>query len=558
MAVSRTLNACVPKPPTQCLSDSECSAPLRCVAKKSATAIEFVCGTPNAGGGEEGGTCTTDSQCAQNLCVDGVCTPPCGQNGDCSVSNFTCELVEVDLSTTASDNVQICTPPIACQSEAGCKTGEVCYVKRATAAIDLLCRAGNTLGATLGQVCTMDDDCRSNLCFTSRFGKVCSLPCVNDTECAVPGYACRSVGVLDAQGTPIQTSICAPKDPLACNANKACPSGTTCAIIPNTQGSALTEACIPSRGKLATGVACAADDECDSEVCYRGSCGAPCLTKTQCGVNQVCSQNVTLTKNALSGTFDVCERLTDIACTSSRDCAVGGRVCGDLRRDVTTMNVSLFCTFPHPNGAGLGASCTMNNECRDKLCQGLNNECSVACEFDSDCSATANQICSSVEYGTNNAVNICLRSCLDNASCSQGNICSISSDVPNNDIDQICTNPVGPKQLGEVCTTGDECDTGICLTTTLFDGRTCIQDNECTSGAGNAGKSCECPITQPNCTTGKQCATVGKRCTRVCNDSTDCIGGSLNNPLVSCSTNVQVRRPNGTGFKTLSTCGEPN
>ena len=242
-------------------------------------------------------------------------------------------------------------------------------------------------------------------------------------------------------------------------------------------------------------------------------------------------------------------------CSSTRDCTDGIRACGALRQDAAG-DVAAFCAFPNSGGAQLGSSCTNNVDCRDGLCLGVNNECSVACALDSDCSTAANQVCSSLSFSATNNVEVCMRSCVDNSSCNGGDVCTINSDIPNDDIDQVCAEPSGAGQLGALCATGNDCITGLCLTTTTFDGRPCTTDAQCTGGAGNAGKTCECPVDQPNCTTGKQCASAQNRCSRICNDNADCIGGITGNPLNACSTDVNVTRPSGNGVKLISMCGE--
>ena len=273
--MTSTVNVCRPKPATQCLSDSDCAGSERCIASKSSTAVEFVCDDPNASGSEEGASCAQDSDCAQNLCLDGTCAAPCQQNGDCTAPDFSCELTDVPVGNNLTDSAQVCVPPVTCTERDECKLNEVCYVRRAQQDIESVCRGGNAGGGSLGQVCSRDSECAANLCYDGRFGQVCSAPCKDDTDCGAAGYTCRTVDVATAGGGTASASICAPDDPPACASNNDCQTGTTCAIVPNTAGNALTSVCIPSKGKLATGVACAMDSECDSEVCLDGSCAAP-------------------------------------------------------------------------------------------------------------------------------------------------------------------------------------------------------------------------------------------------------------------------------------------
>jgi len=544
-----TLNVCKPRPPQQCLTDSNCANPDRCVATRSATEVEFACGAPNNGGGEGCADCTQDSDCAQNLCLDGKCANPCQQNGDCTATDYTCELVEVDLGNNATDTAQVCTPPVSCVEKGECKVTEECYVRRTNQGVEQICRPGNAGGGQLGQVCSQDSSCAANLCYSGRFGQVCSTPCNDDQDCPTAGYACLTVDVQAANGTTTSAQICAPEPPPACTSNDDCQTGTTCAIVANAAGTSLESVCIPSTGKLATGVACAADSDCESRVCFNNTCAAPCDSTNQCGVSQACVQN-TVTKSGLSGGFDICERLGDQQCTSTGACTDGVRVCGDLRQDAQG-DVAAFCRFPNSNGAQLGTSCMANSECREGLCLGTSNECSVACTQDTDCSAANNQVCTTFSFSQNSDVNLCVRGCTDNASCTGGNVCTVSQDVTDNDVDQICRTPIGQSQLGASCTNGGECAEGLCLTTNVYDGVSCTSDAQC-SGT----KTCECPIDDPNCTNGKQCADVSQRCSRLCDDNSDCTGGVAGNALTACNGDVFVSRPNG-GTKLLSLCGQP-
>lgn len=549
-----TVNVCKPRPATQCLSDSQCTAPERCVAQRGAREVEFVCGTPNAGAGDVGATCANDGQCAQNFCLEGKCAPPCQSTGDCAaVSGFSCELRDVTLQNNNTDSVQVCVPPTPCAESGECKINEACYFARKQSSVESFCRAPNVAGGTLGQVCSADSECGANLCLDARFGQVCSNPCTDDSDCAVTGYSCQDANVRTTGGQLVSSRVCAPRTPPACTSNDACATGLTCAVVPNDAGTALVSACIPASGKLATGVACNMDDDCASRVCEGGFCGDPCTDSTQCSASQLClTQN--LTKGALSGAFDVCITPADTQCTSTGDCTDGVRVCGDLRIQAGT--VTPFCRFPISGGAQLGSDCTTNTQCREGSCLPTLGECSVACAADTDCSAAASQVCSTFTFGPQNDVEMCVRSCSDNGSCGTGDICTINSDVPNNDIDQICRAPIGTKELGDTCTGPADCLTGLCLETRLTDPNAmCSSDAQCI-----AGQTCECPIDEPGCATtnpgARRCTESTNRCSRICNDAGDCQGGVAGNQLVSCSTDVFVTRPDGQTTKLLSFCGE--
>lgn len=546
-----TINVCAPKPADQCLSDGQCAAPKRCVATRGATDVAFTCQDP-AGAGEVGALCSDDSACAQGFCLNGACAPPCQSNGDCAAApGHTCELREVQLTGSNKDTVQVCVPPVACQDASACRITEACFVQRGPSNIETFCRAPNPAGGQLGQVCNSDTECAAGLCLNGRFGKVCSTPCDDASDCNVTGYTCRTSPVATTGGGTVDRQVCAPADPPACTSNDGCQTGLVCAVVPNTAGTALEAACIPGAGRVSTGVPCSSDDQCASRVCINNTCAAPCTTGNQCAASQTCVSS-TVSRGGLSGTFDLCETPPEQQCTSSGSCADGVRVCGDLRNN--NGQIEAFCRFPSTDPAAkqLGDACTTNSECREGVCLATSGECSVACAQDADCSAAAGQICADLVGSS--TFGLCTTGCTDDASCGAGRVCTIRSDSRQNQLDQIClTADTSKAALGAACSSANDCISGVCLSTLLYDGSTsCTSDAQCTGG-----RVCRCPVDNPGCTTGKQCAEVTDRCTRICDDSADCSGGAAGNQLTTCSPDIYVTLPNGTSTQQVSACSQP-
>jgi hypothetical protein len=542
------LNACVPRTEGTCLSDADCAGGQRCVAQKTATDLIFTCGSGNSGGGETGATCTTDTDCAQNLCDSGTCVGPCQSTGDCSAAdNFACETRNVDLGNGNSDSASICTPPTPCAEDDDCRVGEVCYVNSNGGVVDTFCREPNNGGGELGQVCTDDTACANNLCGDTRFRDVCLVPCADTSDCTENGFVC---GTVDVDGTSV--SACVADTSTACTSDDDCGTGTNCAIIENVAGDGLEAVCVPSTGGSPTGVMCTADSDCSSLVCLNDRCAAPCDDSNQCANNQICNTN-TVAKNSLSGDFDVCETLPVTVCSSTDDCTDGVRVCGLIQSQAGTADA--YCTFPNdPPAAQLGTSCARDNDCRENVCLQVSDECSVVCDDDMDCGT--GQICTAYSV-PNNTLGFCNRGCTNNTDCQNGNVCTINSNTIDNTVDQVCENVVGAKDLGDSCASGSECITGICLTTSIFrQGASCTTDANC-----NAGEVCKCPIDQPNCTTGRECATEEQACTRLCdtaNGTADCVSSFAGNRLTVCSTDTVVSLPDNSGVVNVATCSAPN
>ena len=553
---TETQNVCRPKAADECSSDSDCPGSDRCIAEKTATQIEFRCGTPNSNGGESGDDCSADADCAQNLCVDTKCAGPCASQGDCSVAgDYNCEITDVEL-TNGSDNAEICVPPRPCANNAECLVDEVCTFERTNSGVESNCGDGNAGGGELGEICTDDANCEANLCYDGRFGQVCSNPCQDDADCPTPGYECVTTDVADASGAQSSAQICAPEDPPSCDSQNDCASGLSCAIIENGAGNALLTACIPSAGGKGTGVACTDDAECASRVCLNGTCSAPCVDDNECGQAQLCQTN-NISKSGLTGTFDVCETLPDERCDDDGTCNDSVRICSDIRIDSSTTQREAYCRFPVSGGQPVGSVCGSGSDCRSGFCvSGLSDECSVACVNDGQC--TTSQVCTGLA-GAGSA-NICVRGCTDNDDCSsldtsgEEHICTINGDSNANEIDQICTqktivDPNNPSagDLGAPCSVPSDCQTSMCLTNTTYNGVSCTSDSQC-----DPGQVCDTPPSGA----GRQCADQERLCTRICDGTSDCSGGVTGNPLTACSPDVTVSLQNGTTGM-ISACAKP-
>lgn len=564
-------NVCVPKPTEQCTSDADCASPERCIAIKGATEVTFECGTPNSGGGDVGDSCTADSDCAQNLCQGDVCSGPCASNGDCSAgTDFSCEIGSVDLGNGSTDNAQICSAPRDCSSDADCRIGEVCRVDRATG--ETTCGTENPGGGGLGDICTGDQACGANLCNDGRFRQACTTPCSSDSDCAEPGYECDTASIDDGNGGTNDVSVCVAKDPPSCTSNDDCATGLSCAIVPNAAGDALESVCVPSAGGRATGVACTADDECASLVCIDDVCSAPCTVSTQCATGQLC-QNDTITKQSLSGDFDVCETLADERCDQTGTCSDGVRMCNDIRNvSSNPQTYEGYCGMPNNQASGgLGDHRASANDCRSRLCSaGTSDECSVICASDGQCAAS--QICTTLGFQNSpTQMGFCRTSCTDNASCagldftdSNGNdvehVCTFNENVNDNDIDQFCTRSieVDPNDptvglLGDDCTgtnggaDNSMCQTGLCLRNTVFNGTSCTTAADCAGGQ----------VCDTNENGVKQCGDRDFFCTSICDDAGDCSGGVAGNPLTACDPNISVTLSSG-DEDAISACATPN
>lgn len=546
-------NVCVPVAPDACLSDNDCpDAGERCVANKTATDLTFTCGAPNPGGRDTGANCAGDADCAQNLCLAGQCAAPCQVPGRDCPADYGCEISPVSLGGGLTDSASLCRAPTLCDEDDACLLSEVCYVRREQSDISMLCRAPN-LGSQPGQVCSEDSDCRSNLCVDTRFRRVCSQPCVDNSDCDAPGDRCVATTLDALDGTDVPVSICMPAPAPSCTSQAACASGTTCAVVANEAGTALETVCIPSPGGTAPGVACTANSQCSSQLCLGGFCSAPCTAANQCGNGQLCSTS-NVTKDGLNGSFQLCQTPPDTLCSSSSQCSSTNRVCGDVR--TTANSIDTACTFPNTSGAGLGTACTSDAQCFHTICSQLSSECTVVCALDNDCAT--GQICTAYRFGLSGGgtdnLQLCARSCVDDDSCRApgGNptsVCTVNSNFVDNTIDQVCEDRVGPGDIGAPCTgtnglqDGNMCIRGICLRTTLGSPTTCTSDANCTAPyrclpSGNGTNVCAID-----------------ECTALCDGASDCTSSTFaGNALLTCSQSITITPPNGGAAQTISAC----
>lgn len=541
------VNVCTLRPPNACLSDAACSAPERCVAGVTSEGLMFACGDPNVGGGESNDACNSDADCAQNLCLDGLCAGPCSGNASCDVANdHTCKTLPVEREGESA-SLSVCKAPTLCDASSQCAAGETCYVRRSGAQLETYCRAPNAGGANQGNVCEGDANCRSNYCHEGRFRQHCAVPCTTNSDCNTATsltYVCRNTDIPLTSGGTDSAGICVLADPVPCSSQDDCVAGTTqCAVVANTTNTALETVCIPNQGGLNNGAACTLDSQCRGQLCFEGQCSTPCERENQCGGAQICGPN-TVTKEGLTANLNVCEPLKE--CSSSADCAAP-RVCNSLY--TVGGELTAFCGFPNTTGSQLGESCTDSAQCREDLCLTFSsNECSLFCTQNSDCGTS--QIC------TNYAgIGMCMTPCTHNGSCSGGNICTYHINTSVNQVDYICHQPYGAGTIGQACDDWDDCATGVCLEMSLY---TYNPNLECTTDAQCNAEypSCECPLSNPNCTTGKLCAGIEreKQCSQVCDPqqgNTHCPADSLSR----CTDDVRLSWPGGSD--NVSACSRP-
>lgn len=550
----------------ECRGDSDCHGEEVCMIDRSESPVALYCAGPHPGGGELGDSCSDDADCAQSLCLSGVCSSACASNDDCSgAEGFVCERTAIDLEDGESASVQVCAPPRACERSADCRVGEACRIDRDSG--EAICGPKNPGGGDLGDVCAEDADCAENLCLEGRFRDVCANACQSDSDCSTPGYECKTTE-LDEGNNSIKA--CAPKDPPSCTSKEDCDSGLTCAIIPDADGDALERACIPTAGEE-NGAACSEDADCASLACINEVCSDPCTDTEQCTDDQICRSN-TVSRDGLSASFDMCESLGEERCDQDGVCSDGLRMCNELYQVSDSDAYEAYCGMPNSDADGeLGDTCQGDEQCRSDIClTGMSDECSVICDSDSQCGS--GQVCTAYRVGPSTQIGYCVTSCERDNDCSAlgfdeggeavDHVCNINLNPRENAVDQVCTrrepvddngDPLG--QLGADCESastpgqGDDalCQGGLCQQNTVFTSTSCDSDSQCDSG--------ELCLEDPDGQ--KKCGERNYACTRLCSNNDDCTGGESGNTMDTCSPGTAITLPGG-GSDTIATCSAPS
>ncbi len=173
---------------------------------------------------------------------------------------------------------QTCTSPGQCEAGQTCLGGH-CVPDR------VACVAGECVVR-----CTTDADCQEEALLPDRFSLcvegACEVPgravCDDDSECSAGTAMClgttaRCAADADCDGQICRRGYCQPER-TDCSTNAECPEGVVCAF----------GYCLPDA------VRCEGDVQCPGGACVKGACNAacgPCARDADCPDGLVCSEN---------------------------------------------------------------------------------------------------------------------------------------------------------------------------------------------------------------------------------------------------------------------------
>ncbi|MGM0555835.1 MAG: hypothetical protein ACQEVA_05610 [Myxococcota bacterium] len=455
-----------------CSSNADCPDPQVC--QLDTATGELSCQDP--GGGETGDSCTTGADCASGVCLNGACADTCASDGDCP-SGYACETQSVPLDDGGTADVDVCIETDRpCASDEDCTDPQICTVDRSGSSTDLTCGAPIG-GGQLGDSCTADADCASNLCVEDQ----CSAPCERTIDCNDgDGFKCEPTEIdLGAGGTEEQ-NICRPKAANECSSDSDC-SGSDRCVAEKTATQIEFTCGAPNQGGGETGADCAADDECAQNLCMNAKCAGPCASEGDCSAASDYACEITeVTLTGGTDNAEICVPPRD--CASDAECRVG-EVC---YIDRTNSGIESSCKDPNTGGGQLGDRCTEDTNCLANLCYDgrFGQVCSNPCSDDSDCpSAGYECVTTSVEdsSGAQSSATICAPkdppSCTSQSDCATGLSCAVIENSSGNALVTACIPSAGGTGTGVACNDDSECASRVCLNGNCA--APCTSNNQC-------------------------------------------------------------------------------
>ena len=464
------------------IDEGSCDDGKPCTTDFCAGAAECTHTTLDGNACDDGSACTTGDICVQDACV--------GSSKTCTGS--ACVAVQCDpLDGSCDSALKPDTTP--CDDGNACTSGDICL-------------AGNCSGGSVicddANPCTNDSCTPKAGCFHDPNASLCNdnSACTDFDQCA--GGAC--IGKAKTGG-------CDDANPCT---DDACDSGNGCVHLANSatcsDGNTCTLNDFCQSGKCASGpnvCLCTQDADCKGKedgnlcngtlFCDVGSVPAQCQIKASTVVTCMPSNNPCLT----SVCVPVSGACADTPVTDDTPCDADGSVCtgGDACQAGT-------CT------AGPKIVCDDGNVCTDDGCDGK-----IGCTKTINSAACSdNNACTGLDECQGGA-------CVSGVTtvCSDGNSCTLDACDPGTG-NCSTTLAIGPCNDGNLCTTGDSCQSGVCQSGPMTQ---CISATKCATGS--------CSATSGNCAFAQVVCDDGNPCT---NDSCAAATGCVFSPK-SCDDN---------------------
>ena len=482
-----------------------------------------------------GGKATCKPGAAKNcddgkVCTDDLCDP---QSGTCSSKP----------NTAACDDGNACTTKDACKN-AACLGGPAKVCDDGNACTDDVCdpkKGCQTSNNTA--VCSDDKLCKLGTCKDGKCGVGDKAGCNDNNACTTDSCGKGADGKPTCVYTPVKAGPNSPaskcKDgskcakPSICNAGKCvggaledCSDGNPCT----------TDGCNPKTGcvweanadKCDDGDVCTVGDDCasgkckglakkdacnDANVCTKDSCDSAKGCKHEaiagkCDDGNKCTKTEACKAGKCTGVLALCddgkECTVDNCDPAKGACSWTGKTGGCNDGDECTVGdycKAGKCVGKGKNGCDDNSPCTIDS-CDEKLgkCKHVPADVvakPIPCDDGDKCTKT--DLCKAGKcVGSGGIV------------CDDGNQCTVDACKPATGKCGFSAN-INPCDNGNLCTWGDRCKNGKCVTGTNFscdDGQACTTD----SCDAKTGKCTYKPLANgANCSDGEACST-GDRC----------------------------------------------
>ena len=509
---------------------------------------------PNQDDCDDNDPCTVGDHCKEAACVgfdvdcgctdDAMCQPL--EDGDLCTGTLYCNTdVLPYVCEVKPDSVVLCPPPEGpdapclaslCAPDTGqcslvpdnegfaCDDGDACTI--GDHCVQGICDDGGKLNCNDGNPCT-DDTCDTA---TGCQQTANSAPCQDGNLCTVQDICqdgeCQPGGPLGCNdGNLCTDDSCDPQSGCVFGANDAqCNDYNPC-----TDGDHCAEGlCIPTEMLVCDDANICTDDSCSPlKGCVYQLNTAPCDDGNECTQNDKCGNGWCLGTTAACEDFNPC---TDDSCDPGTGC-------------LHTPNQSLcsdgsLCTLGDHCAQGECVAsdeleCKDDNPCTDDSCEpalGCVHKLNAAPCDDNDPCTDGDECGLGVCMGgpplsCDDAVHCTVDSCLDGCvhtpdhdQCDDSNPCSEDLCTLDGCMHNLLD---GPCEDGDLCTTGDACQTGVCLPGEATD---CDDSNPCTEDSCEEGLGCVHQPAEAACDDGDIC-TSGDHCELgecVANGETDC------------------------------------
>ena len=387
-------------------------------------------------GSDIGDSCVTNDDCANEICIEGVCCAT-----DCSTSTcFSC----VDVNTSAGDGT--CAPVLAgndplvdCPANNTCDGAGVCKLVN-------------------GQTCAAGSECALANCIDT----VC---CENVCGGLCDACSMAKTGVADGTCAPVSAGT----DPDDDCTNGVCDGGSAC--------------------DWDNGVACGGDDECVSVHCADGvCCDAAC--------DQTCEACVLSKSGAADGMCTPIPANADPDTECPGQACDGGGACKSLIGDVCAVGgdcISTFCADGFCCGSACGATCQACSNAKTGLADGTCANVTINTDPDDECTngACDGGACKLDLGQTCAQTSDCLSNfCIDSVCCDTGcgGLCQACTQAITGVSDGTCSGVANTTDPDNECTNG-ACDgSGAC---DWDNGVACGGNDECLSGFCVDGVCCD-------------------------------------------------------------------